>query len=148
MVAVFYNDFKRIINMIEKNTYDILRKAGWYEGRQIDISAAEKFFREKGVIISEAQKGFLREFSGLYVSHPTNNVHFLDLFSVQEIVENEYFDYFEKFDEAYTHYGTNFIMIGEYYPSAVYLTNDGLLWDCWQYLTGNSPLECIQRYIK
>jgi len=133
--------------MITESTYEILHKAGWYEGRQIDISVAEKYFLKKGVVISEAQKGFLKEFSGLYICNPLNNVHFLELFSVQYIVDNDCFDYFEKIDETAT-YGTNFIKVGEYYPSAVYLTNDGLLFDEWQYLTGNSALECIQRYIK
>ncbi|MFW5433553.1 SUKH-3 domain-containing protein [Paenibacillus apiarius] len=43
----------------------LLKKAGWHEGRQVDISRFELHCREEGVELFDSAKHFLQEFSGI-----------------------------------------------------------------------------------
>ncbi|MDE6591897.1 MAG: SUKH-3 domain-containing protein [Oscillospiraceae bacterium] len=45
-----------------------LRKAGWYEGRKIDVSHYEKMFTELGYEFFPAARRFLEEFGDLYIN--------------------------------------------------------------------------------
>ncbi len=51
--------------VIKECVYDALRKAGWYEGRCVDVMELNDKFKEVNVFLSEAQLDFLREFSGI-----------------------------------------------------------------------------------
>ena len=43
----------------------LLKKAGWYEGRHVDISCFELRCREEGTDLFDSAKKFLQEFSGI-----------------------------------------------------------------------------------
>ncbi len=45
-----------------------LQKAGWYEGRKIDVSHYEKMFTELGYEFFPAARRFLEEFGDLYIN--------------------------------------------------------------------------------
>ncbi|MCM1508931.1 MAG: SUKH-3 domain-containing protein [Ruminococcus flavefaciens] len=49
-----------------------LRKAGWYEGRKIDVSHYEKKFTELGYEFFPAARRFLEEFGDLHIEDKTH----------------------------------------------------------------------------
>ena len=51
--------------IIEERVYEVLRKAGWYEGRRIDISDFNEEMKRRGFLLSQAQLDFLSEFCGI-----------------------------------------------------------------------------------
>ncbi|WP_242218086.1 SUKH-3 domain-containing protein [Bacillus cereus group sp. BfR-BA-01380] len=50
---------------ISNKTIEELKKAGWYEGRKIDISENIKFLEERGFEVFESAKKFMEEFGEL-----------------------------------------------------------------------------------
>ncbi|WP_459500869.1 SUKH-3 domain-containing protein [Bacillus sp. C1] len=50
---------------ISNKAIEELKKAGWYEGRKIDISENVKFLEEKGFEVFESAKKFMEEFGEL-----------------------------------------------------------------------------------
>ncbi|MGE7875605.1 SUKH-3 domain-containing protein [Bacillus paramycoides] len=50
---------------ISNKTIEELKKAGWYEGRKIDISENVKFLEERGFEVFESAKKFMEEFGEL-----------------------------------------------------------------------------------
>ena len=52
---------------MNKEAKEILEKAGWYEGRNIDISEWERISEEDGFLLFDEAKKFLREFGGLCI---------------------------------------------------------------------------------
>lgn len=56
---------------MEKKTVEILKEAGWYEGRKIDIKEIIKFLESKGCYVHEKAKKFIEEFGMLNIEAPT-----------------------------------------------------------------------------
>jgi hypothetical protein len=46
-------------------TVQLLKNAGWYEGRTIDINNITVKFQSDGILLTESQKCFLQEFGGI-----------------------------------------------------------------------------------
>ncbi|MGE6599606.1 SUKH-3 domain-containing protein [Bacillus proteolyticus] len=53
---------------ISNKTIEELKKAGWYEGRKIDISETVKFLEERGFEVFESAKRFMEEFGELRIN--------------------------------------------------------------------------------
>ncbi|MFI8708219.1 SUKH-3 domain-containing protein [Bacillus sp. NPDC077411] len=53
---------------ISNKTIEELKKAGWYEGRKIDISETVKFLEERGFEVFESAKKFMEEFGELRIN--------------------------------------------------------------------------------
>ncbi|MEK0224259.1 SUKH-3 domain-containing protein [Bacillus proteolyticus] len=53
---------------ISNKTIEELKKAGWYEGRKIDISENVKFLEERGFEVVESAKKFMEEFGELRIN--------------------------------------------------------------------------------
>ena len=53
---------------ISNKTIEELKKAGWYEGRKIDISETVKFLEERGFEVFESAKKFMEEFGELQIN--------------------------------------------------------------------------------
>ncbi|SFK07479.1 MULTISPECIES: SUKH-3 domain-containing protein [unclassified Bacillus (in: firmicutes)] len=53
---------------ISNKTIEELKKAGWYEGRKIDISKNVKFLEERGFEVFESAKKFMEEFGELQIN--------------------------------------------------------------------------------
>ncbi|MGG3670850.1 hypothetical protein COM83_25095 [Bacillus cereus] len=53
---------------ISNKTIEELKKAGWYEGRKIDISENVKFLEERGFEVFESAKKFMEEFGELRIN--------------------------------------------------------------------------------
>lgn len=56
---------------MEKKTVEILKEAGWYEGRKIDIEEIVEFLEVRGFKVHEKAKSFIREFGILNIEAPT-----------------------------------------------------------------------------
>ena len=52
---------------ISNKTIEVLKEAGWYEGRKIDISENVKFLEERGFEVFESAKRFMEEFGELNI---------------------------------------------------------------------------------
>ena len=50
---------------IKPQTIEILKNAGWYEGRKTDISGLISKYQKEGITLSDAQIGFMQEFGGI-----------------------------------------------------------------------------------
>ena len=53
---------------ISKKTIEVLKDAGWYEGRKIDIAENVKFLEERGFEVLESAKKFMEEFGELEIN--------------------------------------------------------------------------------
>ena len=51
--------------MLEDKTIKLLKKAGWYEGRKIDITKQVEFLQKEGYEVFDAAKKFLEEYGEL-----------------------------------------------------------------------------------
>lgn len=53
---------------VSNKTIEELKKAGWYEGRKIDISENIKFLEERGFEVFESARKFMGEFGELKIN--------------------------------------------------------------------------------
>lgn len=53
---------------VSNKTIEVLKNAGWYEGRKIDISENVKFLEERGFEVLESAKRFMEEFGELKIN--------------------------------------------------------------------------------
>ena len=78
----------------EKQVLKILKAAGWYEGRKIDISEQLKLYEECGFEVFDILSRFLEEFDGLHFddirTYEENRE--ADYYSNKEIVKRNCFD--------------------------------------------------------
>lgn len=51
--------------IISERTYRMLRNAGWYEGRRINVRSFFEQMKRNGIIMTQAQLDFFAEFAGL-----------------------------------------------------------------------------------
>jgi len=58
---------------LSNETVKILRDAGWYEGRKIDIKEIEENLKKLGYTIFPEVKSFLREFGNLVIEDTIND---------------------------------------------------------------------------
>jgi hypothetical protein len=52
---------------ISEESKSLLRKAGWYEGRRVDVSGIKSLLETHGFVVSQVANDFLSEFHGLRV---------------------------------------------------------------------------------
>lgn len=137
---------------ISENTYRILKKVCWYEGRKIDISGLVRECEKDGVFLTEPQKRFIEEFGGLdnsnaynsnyyfYISDKRTNeysngksVYFIDMlnYTSENIDEDIGLHYIEDDDitDIIEKYGKHTVCIGEYgyWCDEILLTENGLM---------------------
>ena len=53
---------------ISNKTIEILKKSGWYKGREIDITENIEFLTKKGFIVFNSAKNFMKEFGELQIN--------------------------------------------------------------------------------
>lgn len=107
---------------LSKKTLGLLEKAGWYQGRNIDISEYERSLTDDGYIMTETAREFLRSFGGLTVIHPHAKVanyddrfHLNPLIAIPEVCRERIETYFERV-------GEKLIVIGHAYREGMILT--------------------------
>lgn len=131
-------------NELNCDLYKKLQKAGWYEGRKIDISELVKECEKADVHLTEPQKRFIEEFGGLegstegsmndyfYISNKRTSkyskedcyfINISDCESVKAEVDND------EIVKTLTDYGKNTVRIGIcwYYTWDILLSENGLM---------------------
>lgn len=58
---------------------EVLKEAGWYEGRSVDVSKFAEEFERRCFRLTDAQLDFLREFSGLNLDYESEILRFFSL---------------------------------------------------------------------
>ncbi len=123
----------------EERAVQCLKKAGWYEGRNVDISEVESYYSGKGITLTEQQKDIFREFYGLAeewffdrngsIKNKTGDFVF-------HIISEDYGCSYNELKKLEQEAGEHPIYIGEigyYYPSWIFLSCDGRLWEITDY---------------
>ena len=114
---------------ISKKTYERLKNGGWYEGRKTDISSLIAECEEAGIALTDKQKAFFEEFSGIVCDTDCGQeVEIFDKLSYGICqVSPDCDEYDEKW--MYNNYDKNAVMVGNCY------TGEGRIW-----LTGEGQL--------
>lgn len=117
----------------------LLKKSGWYEGRNVDISGFEQQCKEQGIELFDSAKKFLEEFIGI-----ENTVHFKYFHPCTDIGEcnqdyifdfitnpNQKIDHEEEYQEILDFIEEDCFYLGEsgyYYPAVVGIGRSGKLY--------------------
>lgn len=129
--------------VIKESVYTVLREAGWYEGRCVDVTAFSN--EQRNIVLSNAQLDFIREFSGITVNPDYERCRFL---SVDEILESMpiYNSEFKTDIDTHNH--------GEYPVKVVntmdfpcYIDPNGIL-KARGIPLGRTTMECINHLVK
>ena len=109
---------------ISEKTYHMLKEAGWYEGRCIDISELVSECENDGIFLSEMQKKIIMEFGGIKGKDKRNRE-----FRIKDKKEWLFYEKLFPYDSLTTTYGTDLVCIGDYADQMIglYLTTDGRL---------------------
>jgi hypothetical protein len=121
---------------------EMLRSAGWYEGRRVDIRDDLDALRAEGFPVTDAAEAFLSEFSRLSIATPGDrNPLVIDAGAAAV-------DVFPGWAEAYSKaIGSTLVPVGEYSALTLYIDLDGGLWGGFdrEYGRGGSSLaEVVQ----
>ena len=122
---------------ISERTYQKLHEAGWYKGRNVDISNIIKECEEHNVTLTQPQKNFLSEFAGI----GTSNIYGKEGFFVDDgnykfgwksycLWDNPNNDWdYCPFDKNSKEYRTITVVIGLYYDCScdIELSPEGLI---------------------
>lgn len=149
-----------------------LKKAGWYEGRRVDISPVERYYESQNVELNAKAILFFREYYGLasrwYIEVANLEYasdFFFQLFPYPQEYRISVRDYMyddadstiesEEFQQAKAYAGENIVMVGEigyYYPAKVYLSDSGAIYSTHDYnyevRKFNSVIELIDDELK
>lgn len=95
--------------MFSQEVVELLRIAGWFPGRRVDVSEMRSVLQREGFNVSPAAEAVLSEFGGLTVKHPHSRGPNSDLrdyfhFQVSEVMSGSptgwVFDYSEMVGES------------------------------------------------
>lgn len=158
---------EKLSGTIEEKILMMLKKAGWYQGRKVNIDEVIDYFSKFGIVLSDKAKEFIAEyykikeywyfdttkmnraadFEFMFFPYPksycddVNDFMYDDLKG--ELESDEY--------RAVKAYDTNIYMIGEigyYYPARVWIGDSGTLFCTHDYndevLAFNSVIELIK----
>lgn len=108
---------------VSQKTYDYLKKCGWYEGRKVDISGLLAECEKNGITLTNHQKAFFEEFSG--ISCRCDDGSEPDFFMYSEGIFEDIDDFDKKW--IYDHYDKSAVFVGSCYldEGKIWLTSDG-----------------------
>lgn len=55
---------------IDESTQAVLRSAGWFPGRVVDVPSYIDLWAARGILANSAAENFCRQFAGLEITHP------------------------------------------------------------------------------
>lgn len=122
--------------VIGERVLDVLRKAGWYEGRRVDVSLFDREMKRRGIRFSQAQLDFLSEFSGLHFSCGSEYCY---IPSVIELLNDCEF----ALDEQ----GNHSIIVSDNFGLPYYLDYNGLI-SLSDRPIGRTAMECVNHIVK
>lgn len=131
-------------------TYEYLSAAGWKRKNAVDVSELYKTFCGNGIILTEKQLEFIREFSGFQLSFTNSpdkiksmsSVFQIDFLSVERLISED--PQYDKEIHRPGYVNRNVIRVGELFCDMYfYLDSEGLLLDDRYYPMGHTVMECI-----
>lgn len=123
--------------VIKDRVFDVLRKAGWYEGRRVDVSSFSNEMKSRGITLSQAQLDFLSEFGGIHFSCGNEYCKFL---SASDILND--------CDFALDDDGNYSLMAVENIGPSYYIDYDGILSGIEALPLGRTTMECVNHLVK
>lgn len=145
LIAENENDFFDFLTSVEydfhpivsEKVYDVLRGAGWFEGRRIDVSEFNEKMMERGVFLSQAQLDFLSEFSGIGFSFKSE---FCRFYSLSEILDN--------CDTCLDDNGNPMLAVAENMGPPYYIDQNGILDGLTDVKLGRTAIEGLNFLVK
>ncbi len=131
-IAFVEHDFHPTIN---ERTYFLLKKAGWYQGRRIDIDNGLESLALQNIKLTEAQQDFLREFGGLSFKFNDSNYN-IQIWSIEQIVKNDEILFEDE----------NVITVGIKMSDTFGLDQNGILFES-GHLLGRTMLEGVNHLL-
>jgi len=128
----------------------LLIKAGWYEGRHVDISKFENMCREKSITLFDKAREFLHSYWGI---NPSVKLQFLDEFEIIRTFELDFaielvhFEEEDYVEEIGTETKEDFIALGEfgyYYPGVIAIGVSGKLYVWHDYGSGARSYDSLE----
>lgn len=89
------------MNEVSKHTQEVLKKNGWYEGREYDITFWVSVLEEEGYKLNEYAKSILKELGDIYVREKSTELYNSATFDFNPFnaASGEY-DRMEEFEQA------------------------------------------------
>ncbi|MCM1167189.1 MAG: hypothetical protein NC299_15980 [Lachnospiraceae bacterium] len=135
---------------IHTRTYEYLSAAGWPRKNAVDLSDLYKTFCDNGIILTEKQLDFIREFSGFRLSFTNSSekiksvssVFRIDFLSVERLISED--PQYDKEIHRPGYVNRNVIRVGELFCDMYfYLNSEVILLDDRYYPMGHTVMECI-----
>lgn len=123
---------------ITQRTYDMLRFFGWYEGRHIDTTEFEREMNRRGIELSEKQRDFFAEFSGLRFSFDCDEWYF---YSLEQIMAQE--KIIDRFLEKTNPRKYKTLLCGNTMGGPLAVDGDAIIQFFYAYPQGRTTMECI-----
>ncbi|MBQ8781726.1 MAG: tyrosine-protein phosphatase [Oscillospiraceae bacterium] len=133
----------------EEKALQCLKKAGWYEGRNVDITEVEEWYARWNITLPEAVKDIFREYYGLaeewWFKHKENGGYYdFSFFLFSPVTGKHYLDCIDgsgKFEDQFmaeNAAGKELVFIGKigyYEPDFIFADERGNIWntDGWVY---------------
>lgn len=141
MLTVEY-DFHPII---KESVYNVLREAGWYKGRCVDITTLCNELNRWNIILSNEQLDFIKEFSGITVNLDSERYWFL---SPEEILKNIAMHKSENDIGSYEFkHSEHLIRVVDTMDFSYYIDSKGIL-KVRGIPNGRTTMECINHLVK
>ncbi len=120
-------DFHAIIS---ERTYRMLRNAGWYEGRRVEVSVFSEQMKRNGIVLTQAQLDFFAEFAGLdfdFDDEPYDwHIHRLEDI-IKHIQKEKAYYYIKELKRNGEVIGENLIEAGRTQSGIFFISADGRL---------------------
>lgn len=130
--------------IIKESVYNVLREAGWYEGRCVDITALCNELRRRNIVLTNEQLDFIKEFSGITVNPDSERCWFL---SPEEILHNIEMCKPNEIDSGVFKKSKHLIKVVDTMDFSYYIDSKGIL-KASGIPSGRTTMECINHLVK
>ncbi len=131
--------------IIKESVYNVLREAGWYKGRCVDITTLCNELNRWNIILSNEQLDFIKEFSGITVNLDSERCWFL---SPEEILKNIAMHKSENDIGSYEFkHSEHLIRVVDTMDFSYYIDSKGIL-KVRGIPNGRTTMECINHLVK
>lgn len=130
--------------VIKECVYNALRKAGWYEGRCVDVTGFQSELERVNINLSKAQLDFIKEFSGITVEESEGLMcRFL---SMEEILD----DILPYYTNNKRRRDKDFLMkvIDSDVADFPYCIDSSGIIECRGFPQGRTTMECVNYVVK
>lgn len=110
--------------IINERVYDVLRKAGWSEKRQLDTKKFSEAMECSGIKLSQAQLDYFSSFSGISIGCDSE---FCDFYSMSEIILSNDIEFFPTITTVNGDIAENVLTIGHTFSGDFHIDSNGVL---------------------